>query len=639
MKLRVSDGLVLGADFVTSTSAVLGKKRSGKTYWAQKIAEGLLAAKQQVVVIDLTSAWWGLRSSADGKSPGYPITIFGGRHGDVPLEATAGALLAEAIVADRFSAVLDVRLLKKGQRIRFIADFLEALYDKNTKAMHLFMDEADAYIPQRSFSPEEARALGAADELVRRGGIGGIGVTMISQRAQVLNKNVLSQVDTLSVLRMNHPKDIDAVEDWMSNHAEKLLIKEILASLSALPRGDAWYLDPEHKIFKRVTVAQKSTYDSGRTPKVGERVVPPKVLAKVDLEQLGARIAATVEQAKANDPKLLRAEAARWKKAHDELQAGMEREVQRQLSKTPGKAAGAIEKIKVVEKPVLKDTQLARTEKLIDRAASVVEKATARVEKTIEEVRGTFGAAIGRAEQALDELRAVVKGVSALPPATTTRPDTQRKPSTPPLVVKPPVVTAETKNGHNHSARADGLKPAHLRILSAIAWWESLGVSDPDFVGVAFVAGTSPKSSAFENNRSRLRAAGYLDYPSSGRFRLTEAGRAITPPPTMPTTNEALHEAVLAMTKSPAVGRLLRVLIDAYPNEVSFEDLAAGAGTSVASSAFENNRSWLRARGLSSYPRPGYARATELLFPETRDVGRDLSRASSAKSARQPRSS
>ncbi len=135
-------------------------------------------------------------------------------------------------------------------------------------------------------------------------------------------------------------------------------------------------------------------------------------------------------------------------------------------------------------------------------------------------------------------------------------------------------------------------------------------------VGVAFVAGTSSKSSAFENNRSRLRAAGYLDYPSSGRFRLTPAGRAITPPPSMPTTNEALHEAVLKMTKSPAVGRLLRVLIDAYPNDVSFEDLAVGAGTSIASSAFENNRSWLRARGLSSYPRSGYARATELLFPE-----------------------
>ena len=64
MKIRVAKNLTLGEEYVTSTNAILArKKRSGKTYLAQKIAEGLLHAKQQkVVVLDLTSAWWGLRS-------------------------------------------------------------------------------------------------------------------------------------------------------------------------------------------------------------------------------------------------------------------------------------------------------------------------------------------------------------------------------------------------------------------------------------------------------------------------------------------------------------------------------------------------------------------------------------------------
>ena len=30
----------------------------------------------------------------------------------------------------------------------------------------------------------------------------------------------------------------------------------------------------------------------------------------------------------------------------------------------------------------------------------------------------------------------------------------------------------------------------------------------------------------------------------------------------------------------------------------------------------DNNRSWLRARGLAEYPSTGFVRATELLFPE-----------------------
>jgi hypothetical protein len=61
---------------------------------------------------------------------------------------------------------------------------------------------------------------------------------------------------------------------------------------------------------------------------------------------------------------------------------------------------------------------------------------------------------------------------------------------------------------------------------------------------------------------------------------------------------------------------MLRALIEAYPNELSLEDFAVQASTSITSSAFDNNRSWLRARGLAEYPRTGFVRATSLLFPE-----------------------
>jgi hypothetical protein len=175
--------------------------------------------------------------------------------------------------------------------------------------------------------------------------------------------------------------------------------------------------------------------------------------------------------------------------------------------------------------------------------------------------------------------------------------------------------TKPSAEGTNGVAVPDDLKPAHLRILSAISWWESVGVPVPDLGGVAFVAGTTTKSSAFNNNRSRLHAAGYIDYPSAGRMQLTDAGHAIAPPPVLPPTNEALHEAILSKV-TPAHGRLLRVLIDTYPTELPLEEFAERAGTSITSSAFNNNRSWLRARGLADYPRTGYVRATQLLFPE-----------------------
>lgn len=649
MKLRISDDLVLGADFVTSTQAILAKKRVGKTYTAQVLAEEMLGAKQQVVVIDLTSAWWGLRSSADGRAAGYPVTIFGGRHGDLPLEATAGEALARAVVEERFSAVFDVRLLKKGQRLRFIADFLEALYDQNTEAMHLFMDEADAYIPQQTFSPEQARALGAADELVRRGGIGGIGVTLISQRAQTLNKNVLSQVDMLTVLRMNHPKDIGAIKDWIVEHVDAATAKEMLSSLPALPKGEAWVWAPEHGIFKRISVRVKRTYDSGRTPKVGERVAPPKVLAKIDLERLGATIAASVQRAKDNDPTELRKQVLALRKELDRVGRGQDR-AESNEKENHSENIGLRMRVSALEK------ELAATKKLKQQIVEVIKPADLRrlealvkkIDKLILRITGTNAdlelhlsglraeaAKIQEVAARVTQLRgkkagALVGEVLDLVPEAAAPAIEKSWSKGDPLhhayVSHPPNPTKakESKSGKAASQRPanghavdslNGLKPVHLRFLSAIAWWESIGVSAPDLGGVAFVAGTSTKSSAFDNNRSRLRAGGYIDYPSSGRVALTEAGRAITPPSSLPLTNAALHDAVFQQL-TPVLGRMLRPLIDAYPGELSLEDLAKQAGTSTSSSAFDNNRSWLRARGLADYPRTGFVRATELLFPE-----------------------
>src|SRR5438045_218096 len=66
-KLRISRTLALPLGFVTSTCALLGQKRVGKSYKASVLAEELLDADQQVVIVDPTSAWWGLRSSANGR--------------------------------------------------------------------------------------------------------------------------------------------------------------------------------------------------------------------------------------------------------------------------------------------------------------------------------------------------------------------------------------------------------------------------------------------------------------------------------------------------------------------------------------------------------------------------------------------
>ena len=73
-QLHISEDLALPIEFVTQTQAILARKRVGKSYTASVQAEEMLRLQQQVLVIDYTGAWWGLRAGANGKAEGgYPI--------------------------------------------------------------------------------------------------------------------------------------------------------------------------------------------------------------------------------------------------------------------------------------------------------------------------------------------------------------------------------------------------------------------------------------------------------------------------------------------------------------------------------------------------------------------------------------
>ncbi|MEX2267975.1 MAG: DUF87 domain-containing protein, partial [Acidimicrobiia bacterium] len=168
--LRIASDFRLPLEAITQTLAILAKRGAGKTYTAKVLAEELLAAALPLVVLDPVGVWWGLRAGADGSPDGgYPITILGGDHGDLPLEVDAGATIADLVVDERVSVVLDLSSFRKGESRRFVTSFAERLYHRNREALHVIVDEADAFAPQRSPKGDEARLLGAMEDLVRRG--------------------------------------------------------------------------------------------------------------------------------------------------------------------------------------------------------------------------------------------------------------------------------------------------------------------------------------------------------------------------------------------------------------------------------------------------------------------------------------
>ena len=308
--LKIAKDLSLPLEAVTQTFAILAKRGMGKSYTAAVMAEQMIQSGVPIVIMDPLGVFWGLRANADGKHEGLPIIIFGGDHADVPLESTAGEMIADLIVDERVSAVLDHSRFRKAEQNRFVTAFGERLYHKNRKPLHLFLDEADSFAPQRAMHGEE-RMLGAMEDIVRRGRARGIGITLVTQRSAVINKNVLSQAEVLIALRTIAPQDRDAINAWVEIHGTPAQKKELMESLASLEIGEAWFWSPGWlDTFKRIHVNKRQTFDSSATPKMGVRMREPKKLAPVDLKRIREKMSSTIERAKSEDPRELRQKVA-----------------------------------------------------------------------------------------------------------------------------------------------------------------------------------------------------------------------------------------------------------------------------------------------------------------------------------------
>ena len=574
-QLSIGFGLALPADAVTQTFAILAKRGVGKSYTASVMAEEMLKAGQAIVALDPTGAWWGLRS-------GFPIVIFGGEHADVPLEESAGEVVARAIVENRFSAVIDLSLFRKGQMIRFMVAFAETLYRLNREPLHLFVDEADAVAPQaRNYGGDENRMLGAMEDIVRRGRKRGIGCTMITQRPAVLNKNVLTQCEILVALRMVHPKDIEAIREWVNVHADPATAKTMIEDLPALPIGTAWWWSPGWLgKLQRVSVRRRETFDSGATPKPGEAVRKPKSMARIDLDALGDQIKATVEKAKADDPKELKRRIAVLESAIKSRPA----ETKMQIKET------------IREIPVLKNGQLERTEKIIERAEAVTKAMLEQITKLRDSVIVATTAPIADRQAAM----VITKSVQLRRPPISGASDQPRPPRS---QVSPP---------------SEGLSRKQQQILDALVWWESVGVREPTNAQLGAIALIDTSGGYFSNVAGPLSSLGLIER-GMGTTRLTDAGRAQANPITHTTTMAAYHDMMRERVRRhrSSNGKTIAILdavIDANGADLTNEQIGAAAGIDTTGGYFSNSIGPLSTIGLIER-RAGVVRPTDLLFP------------------------
>ena len=167
-------------------------------------------------------------------------------------------------------------------RRAFVTEFTEALYAANTEPLHLVLDEADLWAPQRT-QPDGLELLGRAEEIVRRGRVRGFVPWLITQRPAVLHKDVLSQADVLVSMKLTSSQDRTAVGRWIEGQADRKEGRRILGALPQLRRGEGWVWAPGHEVLDRVSFPRIRTLDSSQTPRREAQAGIPRPLAPVDL--------------------------------------------------------------------------------------------------------------------------------------------------------------------------------------------------------------------------------------------------------------------------------------------------------------------------------------------------------------------
>lgn len=553
--------------------AVLGKTRSGKSSVMRGLVESLLERQLPVCIVDPKGDWWGIKLAADGKGPGYPVVIFGGEHADVPINDHAGAHVAELFATGNRPCLIDLGGWTVAARTRFWIDFASTLFKHAKGQRWLAVDEIHNFAPKgKVFDAEAGKALHWTNRLASEGLGKGIALLFASQRPQKVHNDTLTSAETLIAMRVLHPADRSAVADWIKGCGDASG-DQVLGSLAQMERGEGWAWSPEIGFGpKRVKFPLFRTYDSFR-PQSVEDTKRLKGWAEVDLDEVRMKLAAVVEQAKADDPKELRKQIA-------DLKGQLDRAVK--ISQ-----AGNNPPAEIREKPVIADAQIARLDAQIAKLDAAVARAADILAKPVAAVR-----------ERLADLSAAVRTV--------------RQPAPPSRAVRLPAVS-RAPIARSASPPDAAVTPAKQKILNALAFFEGVGVPSVEKVQLALMAGVPHTSGGYKNNLGALRSSELITYPSPGEVSLTDAGRAIASVDDVPQTTADLHHALRVKLPS-AKWRIVEELVQCYPDAMDKGALADACGVPSTSGGFKNNLGSLRTLGLIDYPQPGTVAALPVLF-------------------------
>jgi len=588
--LPFSRDLELPTAAVTQKFAILGTSGHGKTYSAMRLAELMLEVNAQVIALDPVGPWWGLRASASGKRAGFPITVFGGDHGDLPLTPESGALIADVLVDRSISAVLDISQFTTAETKRFVRDFAEQFFQRKKRPggsspVHIFFEEAQTFAPQMP-ERDEGVMLNRVERLLKIGRNYGIGWTLISQQPQAVHKRCLNQAGTVIAVATIGKHEKKAIFEWVNDKVTKDEDLNLLDNLPSLEIGKALVWSPAWlRIARLVYISKKITFDSSATPEFGAKVKAPKKLAPVDIKALKEAMKGLVEKVQTGDPAWLQ-------KRISELEAELSQAKKQKVQEV------------VKEVSVLKEQHVKRLEKAIERMKSVA----AGIDKAAGDIQYAIGFALGKEPLRLERLvksspqilsdwntpgtaahRAMMIGEIPKPPPEyrTTTSDALKK-----------SVHALADQSEKRQNGAVAIKKGARTMLIALSRRQGMWVSRS---ALGVLAGLSSKSGTFSSYLSALRSTGLvLEHNVNADLQISKAGLEFLGPlaQTKPASTQELIAVWSQAIKKDGARRMLHRLVEWYPVWAQRDYLGSATNISSTSGTFSAYLSILRSAGL-----------------------------------------
>jgi len=592
--IKLAENLSLPLEFATERIAFLARTGAGKSGGMRVMFEQIFDAGIFSIFVDPKGDAWGIRGDGIGK--GRQVLVIGGDHGDIPITPTAGKVIAEFLVRERITSVVDISDFGHAEMWRFCADFFATLYKLNREVAHLFVDEIDMIAGQQFYDPV---CLHGIQMLQNKGRGRGWGITVASQRPQNVNNTVLNGSGTYIIMQTIGDDALKVVKRVLGSAASKEVINEIISNLPTLQPRDAFVYSPQTLGLepRKIFFDAFTTFDSMETPKPGQTRKKPKSLADIDLSGVKQEMAATIEEVKANDPRLL-------KKQLSELQNEV-----KNLRKSASMPTAA--ETTTVEVPVLDQEGLAKLDAALGEFYSERSAELQTFLATVNDAVAMFDSVrTGPLHNALFDLR---KSEPMLPKSRST---STVRPNTVIAGPKTPMPSPTVSPMRISDAKISG---PQQKILDTLLTFEQLGRSTVEKGVIAAFVGVKATGSTMRGYCGGLSNAGAISYPVPGTLALTPAGRELAQTTVVINGLNDLHDAWRKLLGSEKVVEILNIVTELHPEPVDRQWLADKIGVEMKGSTMRGYLGTLRNFGLIDYEtieKIAYIKGTDLLFPE-----------------------